>query len=236
MVDSRYTLVVMAAKRAKQLKEGAPKLIETSSTNPLTIALEEIAAGKVKCSVPDTDAPPLPREAEPELLTPAEMLLPEPESEAAAAEPEQILAIEGGEEPAGVLQPEPADQEQEAPVELTDLEAIAAQLDAAEAAAEAEKPEAPEMPQAEAAPVVETPEPSSVEEAEPVAAAEAALETCPTPTEPPVEEARPKRSRKKAASESEAQSPVPEAEEAPAEADSAPEEAKPKRSRKAQAV
>ncbi len=46
-VGSRYSLVVLAAKRAKQIKEGAPVLIETTSTNPLTIALEEIAAGKV---------------------------------------------------------------------------------------------------------------------------------------------------------------------------------------------
>ena len=49
-VGSRYSLVVLAAKRAKQIKEGAPILIDTASTNPegkLTIALEEIAAGKV---------------------------------------------------------------------------------------------------------------------------------------------------------------------------------------------
>ncbi len=44
---SRYTLVVLAAKRAKQLKEGAPFLIDTGSTNLLTVALEEIAAGKI---------------------------------------------------------------------------------------------------------------------------------------------------------------------------------------------
>jgi len=46
-VNNRYSLVVLAAKRAKQLKEGAPPLIETTSTNMLTIALEEIASGKV---------------------------------------------------------------------------------------------------------------------------------------------------------------------------------------------
>lgn len=46
-VKSRYSLVVLSAKRAKQIKEGAPILIETTSTNPLTIAMEEIAAGKV---------------------------------------------------------------------------------------------------------------------------------------------------------------------------------------------
>lgn len=52
-VGSRYSLVVIAAKRAKQIKEGAPILIETASTNPLTIALEEIAAGKVTASAPE---------------------------------------------------------------------------------------------------------------------------------------------------------------------------------------
>jgi DNA-directed RNA polymerase subunit omega len=48
-VNNRYTLVVLAAKRALQLKEGAPALIETTSANFLTIALQEIAAGKVTC-------------------------------------------------------------------------------------------------------------------------------------------------------------------------------------------
>jgi DNA-directed RNA polymerase subunit omega len=46
-VNNRYSIVVLAAKRAKQLKEGAPALIETTSANFLTVALEEIAAGKV---------------------------------------------------------------------------------------------------------------------------------------------------------------------------------------------
>jgi DNA-directed RNA polymerase subunit omega len=46
-IPNRYSLVVLAAKRAKQIKEGAPPLIATDSTNSLTIALEEIAAGKI---------------------------------------------------------------------------------------------------------------------------------------------------------------------------------------------
>ena len=53
-VGSRYSLVVLAAKRAKQIKEGAPILIDTASTNPLTIALEEIAAGKVTAQADET--------------------------------------------------------------------------------------------------------------------------------------------------------------------------------------
>jgi len=47
-IDSKYALVILAAKRAKQLKEGSRPLIKTESTNPLTIALEEIAGGEIK--------------------------------------------------------------------------------------------------------------------------------------------------------------------------------------------
>ncbi len=59
-VKSRYSLVVLSAKRAKQIKEGAPILIDTDSTNPLTIALEEIAAGKVTAIEVDGDLVPQP--------------------------------------------------------------------------------------------------------------------------------------------------------------------------------
>ena len=57
--DSRYALVIAAAKRARQINnyhhqlgEGtfedvAPPLVESRSKNYLTIALEEIAEGKV---------------------------------------------------------------------------------------------------------------------------------------------------------------------------------------------
>ena len=58
--ESRYGAVVMAAKRARQLNnyhhqlgegtfdESPPPLVETRSKNYLTIALEEIATGKIK--------------------------------------------------------------------------------------------------------------------------------------------------------------------------------------------
>ena len=57
-VKSRYSLVVLSAKRAKQIKEGAPVLIETDSTNPLTIAMEEIAAGMVTAVEADGEIVP----------------------------------------------------------------------------------------------------------------------------------------------------------------------------------
>jgi DNA-directed RNA polymerase subunit omega len=46
--SSRYVLANLAARRAAQIRDGAPILVETRSTHPLTIALEEIAEGAVK--------------------------------------------------------------------------------------------------------------------------------------------------------------------------------------------
>lgn len=46
-VDSRYTLVVAVAKRARQLLEGARPLVECDSAKPVTVALQELAAGKI---------------------------------------------------------------------------------------------------------------------------------------------------------------------------------------------
>ena len=58
-VDSRYALVIVAAKRARQINnyhhqlgEGTfdefPPLVESRSKNYLTMALEEISEGKLK--------------------------------------------------------------------------------------------------------------------------------------------------------------------------------------------
>ena len=61
-VDTRYALVIIAAKRARQINnyhhqlgEGTfddfpPHLVESRSKNYLTMALEEIAEGKLKYS------------------------------------------------------------------------------------------------------------------------------------------------------------------------------------------
>ncbi|MBE3582863.1 MAG: DNA-directed RNA polymerase subunit omega [Limnochordaceae bacterium] len=47
-VDSRYTLVVVTAKRARELVDGARPLVGPDDKKPVSIALEEIAEGKVK--------------------------------------------------------------------------------------------------------------------------------------------------------------------------------------------
>ena len=46
-VDSRYTLVVATAKRARQLSDGAHKLTKCISEKPVTIALNEINENKI---------------------------------------------------------------------------------------------------------------------------------------------------------------------------------------------
>lgn len=46
-VDSRYTLVVAAAKRARQLADGAAKLTKHNSDKPVTVAIHEIDENKI---------------------------------------------------------------------------------------------------------------------------------------------------------------------------------------------
>jgi DNA-directed RNA polymerase subunit omega len=54
--QGKFVLSNLAAKRAKQLREGAPPLVQVESNHPLTIALAEIAAGKIKPVMPSADA------------------------------------------------------------------------------------------------------------------------------------------------------------------------------------
>ena len=46
-VDCRYTLVVKAAKRARQLIDGAEPLTETVESNPVSQAVDEIEQNKI---------------------------------------------------------------------------------------------------------------------------------------------------------------------------------------------
>jgi DNA-directed RNA polymerase subunit omega len=52
-VSSRFELVMLASKRAKQLLKGAKPLVE-SDNREIVIALREIAAGKVRWANPQT--------------------------------------------------------------------------------------------------------------------------------------------------------------------------------------
>jgi len=93
---NRYALVTAVAKRAKQLRDGAPKLVESRSRNPITIALEEIAAGKLKIVIPtpeELEAAGREIAVRPERIGAAELVkIPEQEEpvEAVAAEAESV--------------------------------------------------------------------------------------------------------------------------------------------------
>ncbi len=53
-IDSKYTLVTLAAKRARQIQEYRKTLIESPSSNKYVgMALEEIQEGKLKADVPE---------------------------------------------------------------------------------------------------------------------------------------------------------------------------------------
>lgn len=54
--DSRYTLVMLASKRARQIIEGEKPLIETDSKKPVSIAIEEILAKKISYKNPPVDS------------------------------------------------------------------------------------------------------------------------------------------------------------------------------------
>ncbi|MCT4594905.1 MAG: DNA-directed RNA polymerase subunit omega [Anaeromicrobium sp.] len=54
-VDSRYTLVVAASKRAREIIEGEESLIRVDSNKPVTIATHEIAQDKVHYERDESD-------------------------------------------------------------------------------------------------------------------------------------------------------------------------------------
>ena len=52
IVDSKYRLILLAAKRARQLQGGAKPLIHTTSRKHTRIAHEELKAGVLKFEYP----------------------------------------------------------------------------------------------------------------------------------------------------------------------------------------
>ncbi len=48
VVNSRYSIVIATAKRARQIIDGSEPLVDTKSKKPLSIAIEELCDGKVK--------------------------------------------------------------------------------------------------------------------------------------------------------------------------------------------
>jgi DNA-directed RNA polymerase subunit omega len=56
--DSNYRYVLVAARRARQLQNGAPPVVQPHSHKACRIAEEEINAGKVKWIVPEPSKTP----------------------------------------------------------------------------------------------------------------------------------------------------------------------------------
>jgi len=54
--DSRYTLVIMAAKRARDLIDGKPALGDADPDVPLSIAAKEIVEGEITYKRPEPGA------------------------------------------------------------------------------------------------------------------------------------------------------------------------------------
>ena len=57
-VDNRFELVLVAAKRARQLSMGAEPLVELENDKPTVLALREIAENKINKSVLDQEVVP----------------------------------------------------------------------------------------------------------------------------------------------------------------------------------
>jgi DNA-directed RNA polymerase subunit omega len=52
--DSNYRYVLVAARRARQIQNGARPVVEPNSRKPCRIAEEEIQSGRVKWEIPAT--------------------------------------------------------------------------------------------------------------------------------------------------------------------------------------
>ncbi|MCP4113472.1 MAG: DNA-directed RNA polymerase subunit omega [Desulfobacteraceae bacterium] len=58
LVDNRFLLVHMVAKRVRQIREGSEYLVNSPKNEDIVVALREIAAGKVLLKQDEEDLPP----------------------------------------------------------------------------------------------------------------------------------------------------------------------------------
>ncbi|MEI7448636.1 MAG: DNA-directed RNA polymerase subunit omega [Desulfomonile sp.] len=54
-VENRFALVILASKRTKELKRGAPLLVVDRDNREVVMALREIAKGKIVGRLPSTE-------------------------------------------------------------------------------------------------------------------------------------------------------------------------------------
>ncbi|HEX5421108.1 MAG TPA: DNA-directed RNA polymerase subunit omega [Gammaproteobacteria bacterium] len=81
-VENSFQLVLIAAKRARQLANGAHAMVEWENDKPTVVALREIAAGYVDARILEERDKPvdelLDLEARPPALIPDDLLSPRP--------------------------------------------------------------------------------------------------------------------------------------------------------------
>jgi len=78
LIGNKYSLVIVAAKRARQLKEGHAPLAQDASPNPLSIAMREISEEAVSSvAPPEEEIAPAPRDVITSLVTGADFDLDE---------------------------------------------------------------------------------------------------------------------------------------------------------------
>ncbi len=117
-IDSKYRLVLIAAKRSRQLNRGAAPLVQPRGFKPTYIALEEIATGRV-----EYQAKPLEEGAKAGVF--AEVVKPTwfrelaPEGVAPEEEEEEVRELEGEEAPEVE-----EEMEEEVEGELVDIEEL----------------------------------------------------------------------------------------------------------------
>lgn len=74
-VGNKYSLVILAAKRSRQLREGHVPLARDPSPNYLTLAIREIEERKIQSvAPPEEELPPAPREMITSLVAGADFL------------------------------------------------------------------------------------------------------------------------------------------------------------------
>lgn len=77
-IGNKYSLVIVAAKRARQLKEGHTAVSRDSSPNPLSVALREVQEQKLQSiAPPEEDLAPAPRDVIASLVSGADFDLDE---------------------------------------------------------------------------------------------------------------------------------------------------------------
>lgn len=55
VVNSRYSIVLATAKRARQLIDGAPPLVDGKYPKPLSVAIDELSTSAIKINSEDSD-------------------------------------------------------------------------------------------------------------------------------------------------------------------------------------